>query len=63
MELDGTGEWTNKYTFWECYRYSYTPATDKEVEEALIKEAKRRGFENEGVEFVNTFNGTRLYLR
>jgi len=40
--IDGTGEWTDKYTFWECYRYRYTPATDKEVETALIKEAKKR---------------------
>jgi hypothetical protein len=33
-----------------------TPATDKEVEEALIKEAKRRGFK-EGVKFIDVNDG------
>ena len=33
-----------------------TPATDKEVEEALIKEAKKRGFK-EGVKFIKLSNG------
>ena len=40
----------------------WTPATDKEVEEALIKEAKKRGFK-EGVIFVSTFSGATLYSR
>ena len=37
-----------------------TPATDKEVEEALIKEAKRRGFK-EGVKFKCLYNKTVSY--
>ena len=57
-----TGEFGNKvsYGFNPCGNFSnsiglhkedkYTPATDKEVEEALIKEAKKRGFK-EGVTF------------
>ena len=48
------GEWSNDVTiddfiFW-------TPATDKEVETALIKEAKKRGFK-EGVKFEVTRDG------
>lgn len=41
------GEWTNS----EFGLDSATPATDKEVEEALIKEAERRGFK-EGVKYT-----------
>jgi hypothetical protein len=38
------------------YSNTLIPATDKEVEEALIKEAKNRGFK-EGVKFINLDSG------
>ena len=38
------------------YDTDLIPATDKEVEEALIKEAKKRGFKK-GVEFIDVFDG------
>ena len=41
------GNWYNN-DGWGFETVSYKPATDKEVEEALIKEAKKRGFK-EGV--------------
>ena len=42
------GSWMNGDWIW--YGANAKPATDKEVEEALIKEAKKRGFK-EGVNF------------
>mgnify|MGYP003671259429 FL=1 len=51
-----TGRWfgisNGKYGGWTT---DVTPATDKEVEQALIKEAKKRGFE-EGVKFKCLYN-------
>ncbi len=56
-ELDGAGyrfygkkisRWVNKDFFFNIS--DFKPATDKEVEDALIKEAKRRGFKK-GVRF------------
>ena len=41
------GEWQQNKS-WNIHNGSQIPATDKEVEEALIKEAKKRGFK-EGV--------------
>ena len=52
--FDGTGLWTDKYHYWESYKDNYRPATDKEVQTALIAEAKKRGFK-EGVT-ANCFN-------
>jgi hypothetical protein len=45
--FDYAGLWTNMWNE-NISRTTYIPATDKEVEEALIKEAKKRGFK-EGV--------------
>ena len=42
------GKWENKSYNYYSYEYGLVPATDKEVETALIKEAKKRGFK-EGV--------------
>lgn len=39
------------------------PATDKEVEEALIKEAKKRGFENVGGKINSLHNGNSLEIK
>ena len=44
------GQWRNDLYFSTAQEQLYIPATDKEVEEALIKEAKKRGFK-EGVKF------------
>ena len=52
--FDGTGLWTDKYHYWESYKDNYRPATDKEVQTALIEEAKKIGFK-EGVT-ANCFN-------
>jgi len=50
----------NSSGFWEdCISFSkdwLTPATDKEFETALIKEAKKRGFK-EGVKFLSARDG------
>ena len=46
--FDGTGLWTDKYHYWESYKDNYRPATDKEVQTALIAEAKKRGFKEGG---------------
>ena len=43
-----SGKWGNE--FYTDVTTKYRPVTDKEVEEALIKEAKKRGFK-EGVNF------------
>jgi len=44
FKLDGSwGSWGND-TYIVCHKLA--PATDKEVEQALIKEAKRRGFKD-----------------
>ena len=43
-----SGTWGNSYSIRAT---EWTPATDKEVEEALIKEAKKRGFK-EGVNYI-----------
>ena len=57
-----TKEWTTCFNA-KPILYGYrvcTPATDKEVEEALIKEAKKRGFKKGDVikgEFHKSFNG------
>lgn len=40
-----------------CHKSNLRPATNKEVEEALIKEAKKRGFK-EGVEYKNYLHST-----
>lgn len=56
--------WTNVTEWYDSKRI--IPATDKEVEEALIKEAERRGFK-EGVKFKDMYseielrNGVFLY--
>jgi hypothetical protein len=66
--FDYKGRWTRNW----CENIGstkYTPATDKEVEQALIKEAKKRGFKK-GVEISyldNTtnscgFDGTLMFL-
>ena len=50
------GSYSNGYNF-DLYHYDNAkPATDKEVEEALIKEAKRRGFFNIGNVFKSCFD-------
>jgi hypothetical protein len=46
--LDENGNWVNKD--WYSADWDWSLATDKEVETALIKEAKKRGFK-EGVKF------------
>ena len=51
------GVWTDRG--WSWYDTVSTPATDKEVEEALIKEAKRRGFK-EGIEFKSVSSGNSI---
>tara|TARA_R110002167_G_scaffold106599_3_gene273225 strand:+ start:1695 stop:2183 length:489 start_codon:yes stop_codon:yes gene_type:complete len=38
----GDSEWTDN--FYMNFQHEYIPANDKEVEEALVKEAKKRGF-------------------
>ena len=48
------GGWNNGGWSWDDT--SAKPATDKEIEEALIKEAKKRGFK-EGVKFIKLGNG------
>jgi hypothetical protein len=55
---DTYGFWGNEYRDDLSFHISYDkiPATDKEVEEALIKEAKRRGFKK-GVKFIRLSNG------
>ena len=53
-----SNEWKNNKGFGSVNDYTnknFRLATDKEVEEALIKEAKRRGFK-EGVEFKSMNN-------
>ncbi len=40
------GQWRNDLYFSTAQEQLYIPATDKEVEEALIKEAKKRGFKD-----------------
>ena len=54
-DVDYVGEWRNEYIS-SGDKSEYRPATDKEVEEALIKEAEKRGFK-EGVIF-NSPNAT-----
>ncbi len=46
----GCEGWVDRKSTTYGSRENFTPATDKEVEEALIKEAKKRGFK-EGVRF------------
>jgi hypothetical protein len=48
------GMWSNDMLFSRDLNIC-VPATDKEVEEALIKEAKKRGFK-EGVKFYSTYH-------
>jgi len=55
-----TGDWLEDYIVYNSDLTDYKLATDKEVEEALIKEAKKRGFK-EGVVvdcFLVSGNGT-----
>jgi hypothetical protein len=55
--FDYKGRWSRNW----CENISstkYTPATDKEVEEALIKEAKKRGFKK-GVSFLSISDGVK----
>ena len=58
--IDIEGKWFNTgQTPWNDKR----PAPDKEVEEALIKEAKKRGFkENFGVQFIGVQFNCKDYL-
>lgn len=49
------GEWEQNKS-WCIHNGSQKPATDKEVETALIAEAKKRGFK-EGVKFRSAFSG------
>lgn len=51
--FDLVGTWGNE---WRLGTLEIRPATDEEVKEALIKEAKRRGFK-EGVRFKSAWNG------
>ena len=51
------GSWMNGDWIW--YGANAKPATDKEVEEALIKEAKKRGFK-EGIEFKSVSRGNSI---
>lgn len=49
------GDWTVSYGdtgSWDNTEDIYTPATDKEISEALIKEAKKRGFK-EGIKYLS----------
>ncbi len=48
--IDGGGKWYNGNGFFMVHPENWTPATDEEVKEALIKEAKKIGFK-EGVGF------------
>lgn len=50
-----SGNWSNTLHASESMD-DFRPATDKEVEEALIKEAKKRGFK-EGVRFNSAYSG------
>lgn len=53
--FERNGKWAEDYDFgWASY--NWIPATPKEVETALIAEAKKRGFE-EGVNIVDLYNG------
>ncbi len=53
--LNGSGEWMDKSDMW--YKDYWTKkASNKEVEQALIKEAKRRGFK-EGVKIKDARGG------
>jgi len=49
-------DFSSDYLNDEDYGYELRPATDKEVETALIKEAKKRGFK-EGVKFLSARDG------
>ena len=53
------GSWMNGDWIW--YGANARLATDKEVEEELIKEAKRRGFK-EGVKFKSVSSGNNIEL-
>jgi hypothetical protein len=56
--------WTESYGCHNTFsneEYDYEPATNKEVEEALIKEAKKRGFK-EGVKVKCAKDNTEWYL-
>ena len=46
---DYNGLWVNDSDNWTCDLDDWTPATDKEVEEMLIKEAVRRGYEGKSI--------------
>ena len=59
--VDYVGEWRNEYIS-SGDKSEYRPATDKEVEEALIKEAEKRGFK-EGVRVISVFSGVSSIIR
>ncbi len=60
--FDGTGRWVNNWHYYNRDKQYMTPATDKEVEEALIKEAKKRGFK-EGVKIKSIYSETTYNTR
>jgi hypothetical protein len=49
------GNYSSNYYFYKYHYDNAKPATDEEVEEALIKEAKKRGFKK-GVKFKCLYN-------
>jgi hypothetical protein len=49
--MPGHWQYDGSFAEFSSRRFSIIPSTDKEVEEALIKEAKKRGFK-EGVEML-----------
>jgi len=51
--INHAGEWSNILHSYKSY--NYIQATDKEVEEMLINEAKKRGFV-EGVKYISAWN-------
>jgi hypothetical protein len=52
--VDDEGDWRD--SFWGDYNWEL--ATDKEVEEALIKQAKKRGFKNGNYQCLSSPNWT-----
>lgn len=60
--FDINGKWIICISSIDYIRRHCVPATDKEVEEALIKEAKRRGFKD-GVYIKGIVSGSDCYLK
>lgn len=58
--FDNLGIWRNESDVWGFHQYDFIQATHKEVEEALINEAKNRGFKD-GVVFKRLGNGKEAF--